>query len=133
MDQNMITLVTNIQFSKERLEEIYSVPKTKQLFEQFIKQEKNESQIKELIQRAENIFEKEGTDGASEYVDFKLKSWILADSIESVINGKPLNQAIQAELKKQLKEETVIEKVAASERMRAMSKFLSGLVENMLS
>ena len=137
MDQNMITLATDMQFSKQRLEEIFAVPKTKQLYEQLIKQEKNEAQIKELIRRSENIFKREDVDGASEAIYIRLKVCILAASIESVVNGKPLNQAIQEELKTQLKEESAIKKVEANidelERFCAMSGLLSGLIESMLS
>ena len=138
MDQKMITLATAMQFSKERLEEIFAVPKTKQLYEQFIKQERNEMQIKELTQRLENVYEREDADAdVAEVINIRLKTCILAHSLESVINGKSLNQAIQADLKGQLKEETVIKEVAESiselEGFYAMSGLLSGLVKNMLS
>ena len=137
MDQTMITLVTGMQFSKERLEEIFEVPKTKQLFEQFIKQEKNEAQIKELSERFDTLSESEDIDSASEIINQRLKICILSNSLEGVINGKPLNQAIQTELKTQLKEETAIKKVEAKinelEGFCAMSGLLSGLIESMLS
>lgn len=138
MDQKMITLATDMQFSKERLEEIFAVPKTKQLYEQFIKQERNEMQIKELTQRLENVYEREDADAdVAEVINIRLKTCILAHSLESVINGKSLNQAIKADLKEQLKEETVIKEVAGSiselEGFHAMSQLLSGLIGNMLS
>jgi len=140
MDQTMITLVTDMCFSLKRLEEIFAVPKTKQLFEQLTKQEKNEEQIKELTQKLEKMSEIAGANVQKENMDMRLKVCILAASIESVIRGKSLNQAIQATLKEQLRETTVIEKVAKDinklEKLlycRAATQSFVDCVKNMLS
>ena len=44
----MITLVADMQFSVERLGEIFDVPKTKTLFDQFMQKEENAKIIKKF-------------------------------------------------------------------------------------
>jgi len=111
MEKEMITIVTDMQLSKERLEEIFSVPKTKELFEKF--KESNEEKIEGLATRLQKISEEEDWDITSiEAVEHRLKGMLLADSIQAVAEGKSLNQAIQAEIRKQLKEEAYVIKKA---------------------
>lgn len=111
MDQ-MITLTTNMQFSMERLEEIFSATKTKELFEKFITQEDNEKKIKELATKFEallsaGLIESDMTSIGT--IKYRLKVYILAKSIGRVVNGKSLNQAIQAEIRAQLKEADILD------------------------
>lgn len=111
MEKEMITIVTDMQLSMERLEKIFSVPKTKELYEKLIKQESNEEKIKELATRLEKIFDVDDSIITPiEAVKHRIKCCILADSIEGVVNGKSLNQAIQAEIRKQLEKANAIKK-----------------------
>ena len=133
MEKEMITIVTDMQLSMERLEKIFSVPKTKELYEKLIKQESNEEKIKELATRLEKIFDVDDSIITPiEAVKHRIKCCILADSIEGVVNGKSLNQAIQAEIRKQLEKAVVIEKVEDSIAEAEASSFAMKLLERAL-
>lgn len=116
MEEKMITLATKIQFSEERLEEIFAVPKTKKLFDEFMQKEERVKTIEELNELLVSACTTEN-DGGEKFKQFKdniikdTKVYILARSIEKVINGKSLNQAVWATLKDEIKETTVFENV----------------------
>lgn len=116
MEEKMITLATKIQFSEERLEEIFAVPKTKKLFDEFMQKEESVKTIEELNELLVSACTTEN-DGGEKFKQFKdniikdTKVYILARSIEKVINGKSLNQAVWATLKDEIKETTVFENV----------------------
>lgn len=112
MSQEMITLVTDLQFSKERLNEIFEVPKTKELLEKLLKQEKEtlESLEKRLEEVLTEEFKKERV-STRYFLIHRIKGTILANSLERVINGKSLNQSVQAEIKEQMEEKTVFKAV----------------------
>lgn len=142
MEKVMITVETEMQLSMERLEAIFSVPRTKELFEKFIKQESNEKKIKELATRAEKIFdelEKKSDEEDNhmmtsvESVKHRIKLYILADSIEQVVNGKPLNQAIQDEIQSQLEKAVSIEKVEKDIAGMEIDLLTMNLVKRLLS
>lgn len=132
MDQ-MITLTTNMQFSMERLEEIFSATKTKELFEKFITQEDNEKKIKELATKFETLLSAgliESDMTSIGIIKYRLKVYILARSIGRVVNGKSLNQAIQAEIRAQLKEAVVFVKLEEDIELCSM---LGNVLMEMLS
>ncbi len=116
MEEKMITLATDMQFSEKRLEEIFSVPKTKTLFDEFIQKEENVKTIGELNELFATVYASED-DGGEKFKQFKdniikdTKVYILSRSIEKVVNGKSLNQAVWATLKDEIKETTVFEDV----------------------
>lgn len=116
MDQNMITLTMGMQFSKERLREIFEVPKTKELFEKFLSKEENKEKISELEEKFSEVSELLSEEDMpqlvpKEEVQKQLKVFVLADSLEAVVNGKSLNQAIQTNIRKQIEGPVAIEKV----------------------
>ena len=110
MEEKTITLVTNMQFSEERLEEIFAVPKTRTLFDEFMQKEENVKKIEEFnefLKRA-LILEEMGEEERKQLIDsiiIRIKICILSMSIEKVVNGKSLNQAVWASLKEQIKNE----------------------------
>ena len=116
MEEKMITLATEIQFSEERLEEIFAVPKTKTLFDEFMQKEESVKTIEELNELLVTVYASED-DGGEKFKQFKdniikdTKVYILSRSIEKVVNGKSLNQAVWATLKDEIKETTVFEDV----------------------
>lgn len=118
MEEKMITLATDMQFSEKRLEEIFSVPKTKTLFDEFMQKEENVKTIGELNELFATVYASED-DGGEKFKQFKdniikdTKVYILSRSIEKVVNGKSLNQAVWATLKDEIKETTVFEDVKA--------------------
>ena len=118
MEEKMITLATEMQFSEKRLEEIFSIPKTKTLFDEFIQKEENVKTIGELNELFATVCASED-DGGEKFKQFKdniikdTKVFILSRSIEKVVNGKSLNQAVWATLKDEIKETTVFEDVKA--------------------
>ena len=111
MEEKMITLATNMYFSEERLEEIFAVPKTKTLFDEFMQKEENVKKIEELNELLASVWQPKG-DGAEKFKRLKeaisenIKVCILALSIEKMVNGKSLNQAVYATLKEQMKDAT---------------------------
>lgn len=117
-EKMMITLVTDMQFSEERLEEIFAVPKTKTLFEQFMQKEESAKIIKKLNDLLESawISEDNGEEVLKQLKDgiiMNVKVYILAEAIPKMINGKSLNQAVYATLKEQMKDATVFDKIKA--------------------
>lgn len=117
-EKMMITLVADMQFSEERLEEIFAVPKTKTLFEQFMQKEENAKIIKKFNDLLESawISEDDGEEIIKQLKDgiiMNVKVYILAEAIPKMINGKSLNQAVYATLKEQMKDATVLDKVKA--------------------
>lgn len=115
-EKMMITLVTDMQFSEERLEEIFAVPKTKTLFEQFMQKEESAKIIKKLNDLLERawISEDNGEEVLKQLKDgiiMNVKVYILAEAIPKMINGKSLNQAVYATLKEQMKDATVFDKI----------------------
>ena len=112
-EKMMITLATDMQFSKERLEEIFAVPKTKTLFDEFMQKEENAKIIKELIELLEGawVSEDNGEEMLKQIKDgmnTNVKVYILAEAIPKMINGKSLNQAVWATLKEQMKDATIL-------------------------
>lgn len=123
MNQRMITLVTEMQFSKERLKEIFEVPKTKMLFDQFMQKEENAELSEELTQLFEVIWEKKQVlennsekeiPEAKDIIIMNVQVCILSKSLEKVVKGKALNQAICATLKEELKGSDILEEVSVS-------------------
>lgn len=123
MNQRMITLVTGMQFSEERLKEIFEVPKTKMLFDQFMQKEENAELAEELTQLLEDIFEmkqvlenysEKEIPEAKDIMIMEVQVCILSKSVEKVVNGKALNQAICATLKEELKGSDILEEVSIS-------------------
>lgn len=117
-EKMMITLVADMQFSEERLGEIFDVPKTKTLFDQFMQKEENAKIIKKLNDLLESawISEDDGEEMIKQLKDgiiMNVKVYILAEAIPKMINGKSLNQAVYATLKEQMKDATVLDKVKA--------------------
>lgn len=117
-EKMMITLVADMQFSEERLEEIFAVPKTKTLFEQFMQKEESAKIFKKLNDLIESawISEDDGEEMLKQLKDgiiINVKVYILAEAIPKMINGKSLNQAVYATLKEQMKDATVLDKVKA--------------------
>ena len=119
-EKMMITLVADMQFSEERLEEIFAVPKTKTLFEQFMQKEENAKIFKKLNDLIESawISEDDGEEmlmlkQLKDGIIMNVKVYILAEAIPKMINGKSLNQAVYATLKEQMKDATVLDKVKA--------------------
>ena len=116
MEEEMIEVTTNIRFPKERLEEIFSVPKTKALFDQLVQKEENVKRIGELIKLSANVVQTDANDEKeleqlSSNVTKDIRIFILAKAIEEVIKGKSLNQAMCAILKRELKTATVFDLV----------------------
>ncbi len=112
----MITLVADMQFSVERLGEIFDVPKTKTLFDQFMQKEENAKIIKKFNDLLESacISEDDGEEFIKQLKDgiiMNVKVYILAEAIPKIINGKSLNQAVCATLKEQMKDETILDKI----------------------
>ncbi len=112
----MITLVADMQFSEERLGEIFDVPKTKTLFDQFMQKEENAKKIKKFNDLLESAWISE--DDGEEFIKqlkggiiMNVKVYILAEAIPKIINGKSLNQAVCATLKEQMKDETIFDKI----------------------
>lgn len=135
MDQ-MITLTTDMQLSMERLEEIFSATKTKELFEKFITQEDNEKKIKELATRCEELLPEDlkyHNMTSIGIIKHRLKLYILKNSIERVVNGKSLNQAIQAEIRAQLKEAVVFVKLEEDIIGLELCSMLGNVLMEMLS
>lgn len=119
MDQNMITVTTDIQISEERLKEIFEVPKTKQLFDEFMAKEETLEALKDLTETLEQIImgwdpDEEQMPEAKEVVIDKIKTAILTQSIDLVLDGKSLNQAIQITIKNQIKQSNVFEIISKS-------------------
>ncbi len=119
-EKMMITLVADMQFSEERLEEIFAVPKTKTLFEQFMQKEESAKIFKKLNDLIESawISEDDGEEmlmlkQLKDGIIMNVKVYILAEAIPKMINGKSLNQAVYATLKEQMKDATVLDKVKA--------------------
>ena len=118
MEEKMITLATEIQFSEERLEEIFAVPKTKKLFDEFMQKEESVKTIQELNELLVSACTTEN-DGGEELKQFKeniikdIKVYILCGAIQKMINGKSLNQAVWATLKEEIKEATIFDDVKA--------------------
>lgn len=117
-EKMMITLVADMQFSEERLGEIFDVPKTKTLFDQFMQKEENAKIIKKFNDLLESawISEDDGEEIIKQLKDgiiMNVKVYILAEAIPKMINGKSLNQAVYATLKEQMKDATVLDKVKA--------------------
>lgn len=119
-EKMMITLVADMQFSEERLGEIFDVPKTKTLFDQFMQKEENAKIIKKLNDLLESawISEDDGEEmlmlkQLKDGIIMNVKVYILAEAIPKMINGKSLNQAVYATLKEQMKDATVLDKVKA--------------------
>lgn len=111
MKEEMITLATKIQFSEERLEEIFAVPKTKTLFDEFMQKEENVKKIEEFNEFLKRtlILEEMGEEERKQLTDsiiIRIKIYILSMAIGKVINGKALNQAVCDSLKEQIKNET---------------------------
>jgi len=139
MGKEMITLTTNMNFSEERLEEIFNVPKTQELFNQFIQKEENLEQL-ELL---ENRFEKkfgvgnsivgyDNLDKISEYEKLaiiKLKVAILSKSIQKVVEGKNLDEAICETLQEQLINEDIFENIHHT--LNLLSDYTYGLVRGL--
>lgn len=135
MDQ-MITLTTNMQFSMERLEEIFSATKTKELFEKFITQEDNEKKNKELATKFETLLSAgliESDMTSIGTIKYRLKVYILARSIGRVVNGKSLNQAVQAEIRAQLKEAVAFVKLEEDIIGLELCSMLGNVLMEMLS
>lgn len=119
-EKMMITLVADMQFSEERLEEIFAVPKTKTLFDQFMQKEESAKIFKKLNDLIESawISEDDGEEmlmlkQLKDGIIMNVKVYILAEAIPKMINGKSLNQAVYATLKEQMKDATVLDKVKA--------------------
>ena len=119
-EKMMITLVADMQFSEERLGEIFDVPKTKTLFDQFMQKEENAKIIKKFNDLLESawISEDDGEEmlmlkQLKDGIIMNVKVYILAEAIPKMINGKSLNQAVYATLKEQMKDATVLDKVKA--------------------
>lgn len=119
-EKMMITLVADMQFSEERLGEIFDVPKTKTLFDQFMQKEENAKIFKKLNDLIESawISEDDGEEmlmlkQLKDGIIMNVKVYILAEAIPKMINGKSLNQAVYATLKEQMKDATVLDKVKA--------------------
>ena len=115
-EKMMITLVADMQFSEERLGEIFDVPKTKTLFDQFMQKEENAKKIKKFNDLLESAWISE--DDGEEFIKqlkggiiMNVKVYILAEAIPKIINGKSLNQAVCATLKEQMKDETIFDKI----------------------
>ena len=116
MEEEMIEVTTNIRFPEERLEEIFSVPKTKALFDQLVQKEENVKRIGELIKLSANVVQTDANDEKeleqlSSNVTKDIRIFILAKAIEEVIKGKSLNQAMCAILKREFKTATVFDLV----------------------
>lgn len=122
---------------EERLREIFEVPKTKELFEKFLSKEENKEKISELEEKFLEGYKGMPHLVPKEQVQKQLKVFILADSLEEVVNGKSLNQAIQTNIRKQIKEPVAIGKVEnriESRLIQLMAYDLFGnLFEMMLS
>lgn len=119
-EKMMITLVADMQFSEERLGEIFDVPKTKTLFDQFMQKEESAKIFKKLNDLIESawISEDDGEEmlmlkQLKDGIIMNVKVYILAEAIPKMINGKSLNQAVYATLKEQMKDATVLDKVKA--------------------
>ena len=112
MEEKMITLATGIQFSEERLEEIFAVPKTKTLFDEFMQKEESVKTIGELNELFVSACTTEN-DGGEELKQFKeniikdIKVYILSGAIQKMINGKSVNQAVWATLKEEIENSTI--------------------------
>ena len=114
MEEEMIEVATNIRFPKERLEEIFSVPKTKALFDQLVQKEENVKRIGELIKLSANVVQTDANDEKeleqlSRKVTKDIRIFILAKAIEEVIKGKSLNQAMCAILEREFETATVFD------------------------
>lgn len=130
MSQEMITLVTGLQFSEERLNEIFEVPKTKELLEKLLEQEKET--LEALDKRLEEVFKDEIEEKrvSVNYLSIhRIKVTILSRSLERVVSGKPLNQAVQAEIKEQMKEETVFKTVEEAITEIEVEKAIEGMAK----
>jgi len=126
MEKEMITLTTDMKFSEERLEEIFNVQETKELFERFMGKEENVEEVERVEEWLEKILglkngllddfekEQEETSEAKKIIIMKVKVAILARSIQGIINGKSLDQAIQEELKEQLEHSDIFGAIYAS-------------------
>lgn len=104
MNQQTMVAITQIEFSEERLKEIFSVPRTKELLETLIEKLKNEEKAKELENRFKSVVEKMPDVAISlDNIYDRIKPIILVESIEEIIKGKSLNQAIRYRIRQELK------------------------------
>ena len=120
MNQGELTLITETTLTIERVEEIFAVPEIKQLFDELmIKQENNEKlkalmrsyirDLKHLESLGMNI---DDAQNEKEYVWWEIKVAILNEAISFiVINGGNFEKAIEQQLKEQLSEFNIIEKI----------------------
>lgn len=123
MNQEMITFKTTINVSLERFEEIFNVPKTKELLDKFFEEEDNANRLESLTVRFKEclkgdlpeelmIFPRKSADETiNTYAKYRLQMGILNNSFETIVNGRSIDESVQKEIEKQLEEETVFEEL----------------------
>lgn len=120
MNQGELTLITETTLTIERVEEIFAVPEIKQLFDELMKKQENNEKLKALMRSyirdlkhleylGMNI---DDAQNEKEYVWWEIKVAILNEAISFiVINGGNFEKAIEQQLKEQLSEFNIIEKI----------------------
>lgn len=123
MNQEMITFDTTIKVSLERFEEIFNVPKTKELLDKFFEQEDNANRLESLTVRFKECLKgdlpeelmivpgKSADETINTYAKYRLQMGILYNSFEAILNGRSIDECVQTEIEKQLEEETVFEEL----------------------
>lgn len=120
MNQGELTLITETTLTIERVEEIFAVPEIKQLFDELIKKQENNEKLKALmrsyirdLKHLESLgMNIDDAQNEKEYVWWEIKVAILNEAISFiVINGGNFEKAIEQQLKEQLSEFNIIEKI----------------------